>query len=79
MATTQKELLDRTYTFFLSKGSQDQSRILQEVPFDLFDNLTRQRRSGQKSRAGCENCKQRRVKVLLYSVNPASPLRLTPG
>ncbi|KAL7917175.1 hypothetical protein ACQKWADRAFT_307420 [Trichoderma austrokoningii] len=62
MANMRNEFHGQTYTFFLSKGSQNQSHVLQEIPFGLFDNLTGQRRSSQKSRAGCENCKRRRVK-----------------
>ncbi|CAK7226418.1 hypothetical protein SCUCBS95973_006193 [Sporothrix curviconia] len=52
---------DMTNTFVFSAAPSTNRAVLAEVPKGLH-NPSRQRQSHRKSRAGCDNCKRRRVK-----------------
>ncbi|RYC65402.1 hypothetical protein CHU98_g799 [Xylaria longipes] len=56
-------LKDLSNTFVLSSAASSSDRVLSEVPKALSVDPSRQRRAHLKSRAGCENCRRRRVKV----------------
>lgn len=53
---------DLTNVFVLSSNSGATQGLL-EVPKSLDVETVRQRRAHQKSRAGCDNCRARRIKV----------------
>ncbi|KAI3324402.1 hypothetical protein HD806DRAFT_543732 [Xylariaceae sp. AK1471] len=53
---------DLTNTFVLSTVSSSSEQVLSEIPKALSVDPGRRRRSHQKSRVGCENCRRRRVK-----------------
>ncbi|CAK7234284.1 hypothetical protein SBRCBS47491_008896 [Sporothrix bragantina] len=53
---------DMTSTFVLSVTSSSDKAVLAELPKGLLRDPSRQRQSHRKSRAGCDNCKRRRVK-----------------
>lgn len=59
-------LLQHTNTFLISQTQSILGPLgaLEEVPNDTLDPA-RQRRIHRKSRAGCMNCRKRRVKVRL--------------
>lgn len=63
-----------TKVFVLGSASSSGSELY-EVPKDLVPDRPRQRRAHKKSKAACNNCKKRRVKVDL-SISSRSDLRL---
>lgn len=87
-----RSLSDFTNTFILS-SAQSTEQVLCEVPKALVGDPVRQRRTHQKSRAGCESCKTRRVKVsssmaylrfrkltrMVYSAMKKDHVQIVPG